>query len=321
MQDGSSKGKGRLRWVVWSAIAVVFLLLLGLRVANIIGPKPCSSCHDRADFLAQTQASPHAKIACRSCHVAPGTVGSIAFVLRQPLHVLTPARHNANRDAAAVPDARCRLCHEEALKGVVASSEIRVNHASCAVNASCSDCHSDVAHGTATEWARSYDMEGCLACHVAAGRVGCGLCHVDGRKSGTTASVSLAKPHSPNWMNTHGMGDGTTCTACHKPSDCATCHGDGVPHEPKFMGVHAAYAALPKARCSTCHAETFCRDCHGLKMPHPVGFTLGHGDASAADPDLCKRCHAESDCKNCHVKHVHPGASINASGSLLSVPK
>jgi len=321
MQEHSSKGKGRLRWVVWATVAVAIVLLVGLRMADIIGPKPCASCHTRGDFSSQTQASAHAKIGCQSCHVAPGAVGSLAFAFRQPFHVLTPLGHSVDRDLAAVPDARCRSCHEEALKGVVASGEIRMSHASCAVDASCTDCHSNVAHGTATKWARSFDMESCMPCHVAAGRVACNLCHVDGRKAGTANTVSLAQPHGANWKTTHGMGDGTTCAACHDASYCGACHGEGVPHQQKFIGVHSTYAASPKAQCATCHAEAFCTDCHGLKMPHPAGFTLGHEVASKANPDLCKRCHADTDCTNCHKQHVHPGASINASGSLLKAPK
>jgi hypothetical protein len=84
----------------------------------------------------------------------------------------------------------------------------------------------------------------------------------------------------------------------------------GVPHEPKFVEVHASYAAQAEAQCETCHKEAFCTACHGTDMPHPAGFTAQHATEAQKKPDLCTRCHASSDCTNCHVKHAHPGGAV-----------
>jgi hypothetical protein len=153
-------------------------------------------------------------------------------------------------------------------------------------------------------------MDGCLKCHVKLGKVACDLCHQGKEKRARVQSAAFAVTHGPKWKTTHGMGDAATCGVCHVPQDCADCHGPGVPHEQKFVEVHASYAAQPTAKCSTCHKDAFCNGCHGTKMPHPAGFTPKHPELSKKQPDMCKRCHEDSDCTTCHAKHVHPGGSI-----------
>jgi hypothetical protein len=209
-----------------------------------------------------------------------------------------------------VPDIRCTACHNEDLKGVVGSKGIKINHASCAAGASCTDCHSSIAHGTATKWVRSYDMDMCLECHMKTGNVACNLCHESRGAPDRVKFAGFSVTHGPQWKTMHGMGDTTTCNVCHKAKDCAACHGAGVPHEPDFVKVHASVASQPDSKCSTCHKDTFCNSCHGTPMPHPQGFTAQHVAAAKAKPDMCKRCHDPSDCTNCHVKHVHPGGSV-----------
>jgi hypothetical protein len=314
MQDTSTVQKPnatiRRRRLVWAAIALVLVCVLGLRISGVIGPKPCTSCHDREAFQAQTQASAHASVDCRLCHVSSGVLGRAAFALQRPLHAYFAQARPANRDAAAVPDRRCRACHATALQGVVDSNGIRMNHASCATAASCTDCHSTTAHGSATRWVRTYDMDDCLTCHIAARNVQCDLCHKGRNTADRVKFAAFAVTHGPKWQTTHGMGDGATCTVCHTASDCADCHGPGVPHEPNFIGAHSSYAAKRNARCESCHKDAFCSDCHGVEMPHPSGFTRRHAAASKAQPDVCERCHDKTDCTNCHLKHVHPGGAI-----------
>jgi hypothetical protein len=301
----------RRRRLVWAVVALVLLTVVSLRVSGVIGPKPCTACHDRDAFRAQTQASPHADVDCRQCHVPSGVLGQATFALQRPLHAYFPQVRPANRDAATVPDRRCRACHEQALKGVVDTNGIRMRHESCATTASCTDCHSTTAHGSATRWVRSYDMDDCLECHVAAKNVDCNLCHKGRNTAERVEFAAFSVTHGPKWETTHGMGDAATCTVCHTASDCADCHGPGVPHEPKFLAVHASYATQSDARCVSCHKDAFCGGCHGTEMPHPSGFTRRHATASKNQPEVCSRCHAETDCTNCHLKHVHPGGAVS----------
>jgi len=301
---------GRRRRIAWAVVGLVVVFVLGLSVFGIVARKPCASCHDLGAFRAQTQASPHASVDCRRCHMAPGALGQVAFALQRPLHVYVAQARTTDRDAAGVPDARCRECHSKEIQGVITSNGIRLNHTSCSVGASCSDCHSSIAHGSATLWVRSYDMDVCLECHLKSGKVQCNLCH-EGRDTAARVKFgAFAVTHGPKWKTTHAMGDTTTCTVCHQARDCVECHGVGVPHEANFVEAHSLYADQADERCGSCHEDTFCTGCHGMQMPHPAGFTRRHTSLAASQPDQCKRCHEDSDCTNCHVMHVHPGGAV-----------
>ena len=81
---------------------------------------------------------------------------------------------------------------------------------------------------------------------MASDNVGCDLCHQGRDAAARVKSSAFAVTHGPKWKTTHGMGDIATCTVCHAASDCADCHGAGVPHEPNFVDVHSSYAAQPR---------------------------------------------------------------------------
>ena len=311
----SGVARSRRRRLVWAVIGLLAICLLGLRIAGVIGPKPCTSCHDRGVFREETQASAHASVECRRCHVPPGVVGEVVFALQRPLHAYIPQARAADRDTATVPDDRCAACHHKALQDVVVANGIRINHPSCSTTAPCTDCHSATAHGSATRWVRSYDMDGCLECHMASDNVACDLCHQGEDAADRVKYAAFSVTHGANWKSTHGMGDAATCNVCHAASDCADCHGAGVPHEPRFVDAHSSYADQGDAKCASCHKDAFCVACHGMEMPHPAGFTPRHSAASKKQPRLCTRCHDESDCTNCHVKHVHPGGAVGTDVS------
>lgn len=306
---------GRLRpRVIWAIVVVwvVGLLVVGGVAATVVVVKPCGSCHSEG-LREATARSTHAAIDCRDCHLSAGPAARTAYAIQHPVRAYMPVNRTSDRDAAAVPDSRCMVCHQNVMKRATSSNGIRVQHAYCAQGSACTDCHSTVAHGTATKWVRAYDMDRCIECHAKAANVACNLCHKGRHESDRVKSASFSVTHGPNWKATHGMGDVATCTVCHKPADCEKCHGPGVPHVAEFVKVHADLAKGAKARCSTCHAKSFCNDCHGTEMPHTSKFTRSHAAASRSDSALCERCHAESDCKGCHLKHVHPGGAIKAS--------
>lgn len=314
MRSSSASGTRRTRAVASAAAILLVLVVLTLRVSNVIGPKPCTSCHS-TELRAATQAGAHAKVGCKSCHLAPGMLGEVAFALGRPVHSYRSTARTPDRDSAAVPDSRCRVCHGEAIKIVLTSNGVRINHQACAATVACTDCHSTAAHGATVRWVRSYDMDSCLECHVKNDRVSCDLCHQGERPDHRVKFASWTVTHGPGWKSTHGMGDMVTCTACHRENDCADCHGAGVPHDAKLLENHARLASSPQARCATCHADSFCTGCHGVKMPHPGNFTRQHVASSVSKTDLCKRCHADSDCTECHVKHIHPGGAVGTVAS------
>ena len=177
------------------------------------------------------------------CHVPSGVVGQAVFALQRPLHAYFPQARAANRDAAAVPDSRCRACHEQALQGVVVSNGIRITtpraprphraptatprrRTAARLGGFARTTWTTVSSAT---WQRRTSSATCVT------RAGTPLTRVK--------SSAFAVTHGPKWKTTHGMGDAATCTVCHAADDCADCHGPGVPHEPKFVAVHSSYAA------------------------------------------------------------------------------
>lgn len=309
----SGKDQGARKRVIWLVAVLIILAVVGLGGYNFTALPGCESCHDRESFTTATSEAAHASVDCRSCHVPAAVADRLAFSLRQPLHMFVPFPGGADRDAAAVPDERCIACHQDLNTRVSSSGGIRMPHASCALGASCSDCHSATAHGAATAWVRAYDMDRCLGCHVEESRTACDLCHEGQRPSARVASRTFAATHGSEWRTTHGMGNPETCLVCHQQEDCAECHGAGLPHGPDFIQTHFTYAAEASAKCGGCHESSFCDGCHGMEMPHPAGFVEGHAGAAEGQPDACKRCHVEADCTTCHVKHVHPGGASGAT--------
>ena len=312
--------KGKRSWLIGLAALIVLAVVLLAGAYSASAQSRCASCHGDRSFVSATAASPHAKVACVACHLDSGTASRIGFgvqhltgaVLRSP---------GDSRDRAAVPDSRCVACHKAALRGVVSANGIRISHSSCAVDRACTDCHSAVAHGTATTWATTYDMETCVACHATQGSkvsTACDLCHAGRTPAERVASGVFATTHGPNWRTTHGMGNAATCSVCHTSASCQKCHGPGLPHDATFLDRHAAVSTSPGARCQSCHQTAFCDDCHGLQMPHPAAFIKGHSAQATSNPALCQRCHAATDCTTCHTKHVHPGGAIPSSGAAAS---
>lgn len=299
------------RTIIIGAVIAVFTVGLAFGVYNAVALPGCVSCHDEGAFGAATRSAAHAGVDCASCHVPDSVTGRFAFGFRQAYHMTVPIVSGRGREWETVPDARCLACHEDVQSATVSANGVRISHALCATDERCSDCHAATAHGGATTWARTYDMETCLGCHVSQGAAECDLCH-DGRLPADRVTTGVfAITHGPQWESTHGMGDSATCIACHTAASCEKCHGVGLPHSVKYVERHAADAARPEARCGSCHeTSTFCDGCHGLPMPHPAGFTEGHAALAEADQRLCDRCHADPDCTRCHEMHVHPGGAI-----------
>jgi hypothetical protein len=299
-----------IRRAIILASAVVFLGALVATSYVTVTLPGCVACHSKGTFGTATAAARHTDVACTSCHVSSSLTGRIAFGLQETFHMVVPIVSGDGREWAKVPDGRCLTCHDDVESKVVTAGGIKIAHSTCDVDAACTDCHSATAHGAATTWVRTYDMNTCLRCHVTEASTACDLCHTEGRRPADRVTAGVfATTHGPQWQKTHGMGDSATCIVCHTAATCAKCHGPGLPHEAKFIKTHPEYALAPTAKCDGCHEKRFCDDCHGLDMPHTASFTAKHAAASE-DKALCDRCHAASDCTVCHVKHIHPGGAV-----------
>ncbi len=314
-EDTGSSAGARLLAAALAIVGVIVLLNIGAVTVVAVTPERCVECHASTGAERLEVREGHADSACLDCHGGTSTVDTVLFAGRQVygMHLRLPMPEG--RSAAAVSDASCVTCHDVA-SAVSDRGAIRVDHASCAADRRCTDCHSRVAHGDSVSWPRSYDMFDCVPCHMSqAESVQCDYCHTERSRAERVSTGTFALTHSANWREMHGMGDSLACGACHTADKCVSCHGAGVPHTPAFASGHSDVAVQPDAACDSCHVPAFCSDCHGMPMPHPDGFARGHSSLVKAEGDEeCQRCHAPADCVTCHVKHVHPGNAKLAGG-------
>lgn len=307
-----------------SRVLTALLLLVGivLVVGSLVSSSPsvCGLCHGaQARSLA---ASPHRNVGCYGCHLASGG-WSVLEAKSEELFTMYPAYLGGRRSVSAgvrISRAACTACHEWTPETASAGG-VRIVHAKCAAApAKCDSCHSDVAHPGAVRWARTTDMGACIGCHAATdARVGCSACHVGEAPKSRPATGTLGVVHGRRWEKTHGMADLRTCSACHQPSKCASCHETTLPHPVGFAASHGGQARAAGAKCSMCHQDSaMCDACHGLPMPHPADIRPKHGTlATSLDDPRCLKCHREFDCRNCHARHGHPRST---DGSLKSRP-
>lgn len=307
---------------VWRIVALVFICLIALSLVVVLAtgtvlPR-CSLCHSGGALGKATEASAHRAIDCASCHVGAGASARVSFAFQQVGHLAGGLVPSAASGSASVGDDRCLSCHAAVEKRVSSFNGLRIQHAVCARGSKCTDCHSNTAHGAATRWPRTYNMDQCLHCHGSDPKLSkCDLCHQGRKTSDRLTTGPWAVTHGANWRQTHGMGDEFTCATCHPQGYCDKCHGPGLPHTPGFRAEHPAVAAEPGAKCDSCHKQSFCNDCHGLQMPHPKAFILKHSaTVNTGGKAVCERCHSATDCTKCHEMHVHPGGAIN-----LKAPK
>ncbi|MEQ1665663.1 MAG: cytochrome c3 family protein [Bdellovibrionales bacterium] len=85
--------------------------------------------------------------------------------------------------------------------------------------------------------------------------------------------IAAIKPQSHQnklWKKIHGMSaraESVSCTNCHTPSQCSTCHtqrNDLMPknHMRNFRFFHSVEARMAPQKCDACHNKTYCTTCH-----------------------------------------------------------
>lgn len=304
-----NRSRTRLLITILSLAIVALVAINALALASVaVSPPRCDSCHTAES--ASLEKRDHASVSCESCHVPQSADGRVRFAVDTVYGMYLPLREFSGREVSGVSNETCAKCHKAVNDGVVGTA-LRINHATCSVESSCTDCHSRTAHGDDVEWQRTYDMFECLSCHMrTAAKIDCNTCHTDRSPKERILSGTFAVSHSANWRQTHGMGDALACGACHTSEKCGKCHGVGVPHPASFRTVHGRVASSKDAKCQSCHSEDFCSDCHGVQMPHPPSFKPQHSAIVKKDGRAsCDKCHAKSDCTTCHEMHVHPGGA------------
>ncbi len=301
------------RIAIWVLGGAVLLTLVAVAATAVTLPG-CASCHARrAESVAQ---GAHGKLECTQCHVSGGVATRVAFAAEEVFGMALRVVPSGPAEAGSVNESACLGCHQDVMSRKVSANGVTIDHARCAKDAHCVDCHSTAGHTTESGWVHTYTMDGCLGCHGrGAGTAKCDACHSSRTPRERIANGAWAVTHGPDWRKTHGMGDLKTCSSCHPGGFCNKCHGISLPHDPDFLAKHPAFALVGRPLCRTCHEDRFCKDCHGVDMPHPAGFTPQHSRlAEEVGSAACARCHAKSDCDGCHVKHVHPGGAKLPAG-------
>ncbi len=289
---------------VFTWLIVILALVGGVNVGWRYGisDRTCARCHITESAFASRATDVHAKVACSSCHVAPGArgsfLGAVTAVKNLRSQLAGPPERPSSR--AEVQSAACLACHKSVAQGVLVASSIRMRHSDVlSVGYRCADCHT-VGHGTAVIAKRNPSMAQCLQCH-----------------DGTTASSRCATCHSKDVGVASGRRAIATdipkaqivvdgCRGCHSMAPCIQCHGIELPHSGQFRGgSHARKALLQPKTCVKCHGvASFCNVCHQFRVAG--GLPLGpHGNRAQFVSDhskLGRTFNDESASCYCHTR-------------------
>jgi hypothetical protein len=267
---------------------VVAIVALGAAADGVsMSPRLCSTCHEMQKRSTSWSVSPHAGVACVTCHQTPRPWYAVPMRLadRARLFGRDIASHAAGgyRDPVdgrisgtpPMTDAVCLQCHDPNRKAT-SGYRIIIDHVAHAKrNGSCVSCHVRTAHPVDTRGAALSLMGACFTCH------------------------------------------GTARTA-KAPGRCDLCHPSGyalVPASHKVTAwksrTHGPVARNDLRQCEMCHVKSTCDGCHGIEMPHPMGWAKGrpgHGDVASRDRALCARCHGGRPdmCTMCHHEAYDP---------------
>lgn len=329
----SSRDLTRYRNVLLAIAGVAAIALIVGAAATSASPRACGSCHAMRPYVDSLAKSKHARVSCVKCHVSGGAWGVAQFegVVFQQMYPAEAIGGAVTGAGTTVDSSSCLACHAKVMNGRVTSTAgLRINHSTCVGSAqSCSDCHSDVAHGATVRWKRQPVMEECVICHRRNGApTACNTCHAGKNENQRLAAGPWQITHGPNWAKTHGMGTLQYCSECHNPSYCSRCHGIALPHPANFGELHGEASLAPGAKCLSCHNRaTFCLACHGMPMPHPADFRKLHMRVAKSlnDSRCVAQCHHQQDCDSCHLAHIHPGSTSGTIGKpptgAIALPK
>ena len=328
----------------------------GLMDVGRARPQRCLSCHAH-------RAEQHlARASCAPCHAGAGIPQRLAQA--DVAAFATPPSHDSawvenHPSFAASPTCQvcharefCASCHPNAgavpeiqalqsdprvaalVRGRRASYPVPAVHRS----ASFSRTHGSFALVYVAVCANCHTRESCQTCHRRDERVAA-VAQLPRRVRGGAPGVELGamRPpdHLPDFATRHAAaasGGDATCSRCHVPSFCASCH-DGAAgpmfHGPNFVERHSQSAYTQDLECASCHQpQAFCVSCHqsaGLartpaQRGAPLGrfhdgqriWIFGHGGVARRAIETCAGCHQQRDCLQCHS--ASSGWGVNPHG-------
>lgn len=342
-EDPASRMHARLRLAWVTAAVLVALLVIGTGLTYVSGsPTLCASCHEMAPAVSAWQTSPHANIACPSCHEThkpwyrfPETLAFRAVMLKRDVvaHISAGSEDSTNGPGLhwrPIPDSVCRDCHDLS-RAVTARSGTLIDHPKHVErNNSCTSCHLRTAHPGDESQRRLVLMAQCFQCHGSPNTPkalgACNVCH--------PPSFNLRpSSHEPatTWRVLHGktaLTDHRLCTYCHKDSFCRDCHGVDMPHPDgwaKGVTGHATIARRDRKPCVRCHNEKpdFCSACHHKDYDSKKGsWVVQHrSTVKQKGPSFCLDCHTTVFCPYCHTRaRVKSALATTQTGLVTSTP-
>ncbi len=246
----------------------------------------------------------HTRESCTSCHVNAQRLAPIAALPRDP----RMAAVVAGRPLPVYPrPASHQRADFTSAHGALASS----------AGATCANCHA---------------RESCLGCHRAGERLDAITALPRRRREGALGvTLAAARPadHVPGFAVQHraaAAGGERTCSGCHAPSYCATCHNaEASPafHGRNYVARHGPESFTSTTECATCHqGEAFCVSCHretgraagtgarpGKYHDGQAQWAFAHGAVARRSIESCASCHRQTDCLQCHSARAGQGVS------------
>jgi hypothetical protein len=304
-------------------------------------PERCVTCHG------QGAPSHLAQQSCEPCHTAlhDATALSVATIRAFP----KPPSHDSSwvlHHQTAATGTTCAVCHAQqfcaschvnarmvqAIESLPPDDRVaslmqdrRFSYPRPASHdaADWGRVHGAIAKAGIHECANCHAQESCLGCHRIQELVPA-LAALPRRTRSGAFGVDLAgllpADHLPDMQLRHralAAGGTATCSTCHRPSYCASCHDAAKApgfHGADFVQRHSQQAYTAESECAACHqTQIFCRNCHQMlgragNAPDPgsryhdkqPGWLFGHGGVARRAIETCASCHAQDFCLRCH---------------------
>ena len=338
--DGFKDPARRPRYIVWTAVAVVFVVAVMIPVLGVTSTRWfCSEgCHKvQDDTITAYQHSPHSEISCMACHM-PVNANPVVFLLHKAealgeLYMTVTNKYELPLNGESevgltMKSTQCTQCHDESKREITPAEGLRIDHnVHAEKGVDCTICHNRTAHVEDFELTLVdpstkepnhphedfMEMTACFRCHTQdyAGTEKptgeCAACHTPGFQ--LKPPSHLDPEFFPKGHGKLGAEEESRTLLVAKTSwlnaettETAT-EGEGGEHE----GEESLGESLPKTEsinlCSTCHQKAFCIDCHGgVPMPHASDFKKKHGELGKKAPQACAKCHGRGGegCNSCH---------------------
>lgn len=323
----ASPGAGARKRRLPPLVLAASTMLLGLLAVGALvdlatsSPKLCEACHEIRPRYESWERSPHATVACVSCH-QPATrwyelpqrlVGRTRLLGHDLIaHVSGGYDDPVDRRVSgttSIHDDNCLACHDPRRRAT-SGYRIRIDHARHAErNGSCMSCHVRVAHPLESRGNALSLMAQCFTCHgvekTAKASGACSLCHPQGYPL-------VPASHEPGaWRQRHGdvaSSDPALCTMCHARKYCDDCHGLPIPHPSGWEreSGHAVAAEIDRAVCEPCHGSRsdMCTRCHHSTYTPAKGTWVDQHTEAAKERGTayCLQCHTRASCAECHMR-------------------